>query len=86
MTTATRLRISGGAVYDPANGVDGAVRDVCIAGVIVPCSSNALSLAISAVGVAASACSAAQPGWVPVAPGSVVTGAMVPKAKVFAKL
>ena len=32
MTTATRLRISGGAVYDPANGVDGAVRDVCIAG------------------------------------------------------
>jgi len=32
VTTATRLRISGGAVYDPANGVDGAVRDVCIAG------------------------------------------------------
>ena len=25
------LRIAGGAVYDPANGVDGAVRDVCIA-------------------------------------------------------
>lgn len=25
-----RLRITGGAVYDPANGVDGAVRDVCI--------------------------------------------------------
>ena len=26
------LRITGGAVYDPANGVDGDVRDVCIAG------------------------------------------------------
>ncbi|HEY7896200.1 MAG TPA: formylmethanofuran dehydrogenase subunit A [Gemmatimonadaceae bacterium] len=25
-----RLRITGGAVYDPANGVDGDVRDVCI--------------------------------------------------------
>lgn len=25
-----RLRITGGAVHDPANGVDGAVRDVCI--------------------------------------------------------
>ena len=30
MTTPARLRITGGAVYDPANGVDGAVRDVCI--------------------------------------------------------
>jgi formylmethanofuran dehydrogenase subunit A len=26
----TRLRITGGAVHDPANGVDGEVRDVCI--------------------------------------------------------
>ncbi len=26
------LRIVGGAVYDPANGVDGEIRDVCIAG------------------------------------------------------
>lgn len=26
------LRITGGTVYDPANGVDGVVRDVCIAG------------------------------------------------------
>jgi formylmethanofuran dehydrogenase subunit A len=26
----TRLRITGGAVHDPANGVDGDVRDVCI--------------------------------------------------------
>ena len=26
----SRLRITGGAVHDPANGVDGAVRDVCI--------------------------------------------------------
>src|SRR5687767_15745333 len=25
------LRISGGKVYDPANGVDGVVKDVCIA-------------------------------------------------------
>ena len=28
----TGLRISGGAVYDPGNGIDGEVRDVCIAG------------------------------------------------------
>ena len=27
-----RLRIAGGRVYDPANGVDGAVQDVCIDG------------------------------------------------------
>lgn len=26
------LRISGGRVYDPANGIDGEVRDVCISG------------------------------------------------------
>ncbi|HXH24386.1 MAG TPA: formylmethanofuran dehydrogenase subunit A [Vicinamibacterales bacterium] len=26
------LRISGGAVYDPANGVDGEIRDICIEG------------------------------------------------------
>src|SRR3954447_22032318 len=25
------LRITGGTVYDPANGVDGVVKDVCIA-------------------------------------------------------
>src|ERR671918_1418348 len=25
------LRITGGKVYDPANGVDGVVKDVCIA-------------------------------------------------------
>ncbi len=30
MTPPSRLRITGGAVYDPANGVDGTVRDVCI--------------------------------------------------------
>ena len=30
MTTAQRLRITGGTVYDPANGVAGVVRDVCI--------------------------------------------------------
>ena len=28
----SRLRITGGAVHDPANGVDGDVRDVCIDG------------------------------------------------------
>ena len=32
MSAASRLRISGGTVYDPANGVDGEVRDVCIDG------------------------------------------------------
>ncbi|HVZ20437.1 MAG TPA: formylmethanofuran dehydrogenase subunit A [Vicinamibacterales bacterium] len=26
----TELRIAGGAVYDPANGIDGDVRDVCV--------------------------------------------------------
>jgi formylmethanofuran dehydrogenase subunit A len=26
----TQLRITGGSVYDPANGVDGDVRDICI--------------------------------------------------------
>ena len=32
MTTPARLRITGGTVYDPANGVDGEVRDVCMEG------------------------------------------------------
>ncbi len=32
MSAPARLRITGGRVYDPANGVDGAVRDVCIEG------------------------------------------------------
>src|SRR5216110_610666 len=30
MTQPARLRITGGTVYDPANGVDGVLRDVCI--------------------------------------------------------
>jgi formylmethanofuran dehydrogenase subunit A len=30
MSAPSRLRIVGGAVHDPANGVDGEVRDVCI--------------------------------------------------------
>ena len=30
MTTGKRLRIVGGAVHDPANNIDGEVRDVCI--------------------------------------------------------
>jgi formylmethanofuran dehydrogenase subunit A len=30
MNAPERLRIAGGTVYDPANGVDGVVRDVCI--------------------------------------------------------
>ncbi len=33
----TELRITGGTVYDPANGIDGVVHDICIAdGHIVP--------------------------------------------------
>ena len=32
MTTPSRLRITGGTVYDPAHGVDGVVRDVCLEG------------------------------------------------------
>src|SRR5207249_1693778 len=32
MTQPARLRVTGGTVYDPANGVDGVVRDVCIEG------------------------------------------------------
>ncbi len=32
MSEPTRLRITGGTVYDPANGVDDVVRDVCIEG------------------------------------------------------
>ena len=30
MSAPDRLRITGGMVYDPANGVDGEVRDVCV--------------------------------------------------------
>ena len=30
MSARTRLRIVGGAVHDPANGIDGEIRDVCI--------------------------------------------------------
>ncbi len=30
MSRAERLRITGGTVHDPANGVDGEVRDICI--------------------------------------------------------
>ena len=26
----TQLRITGGAIHDPANGIDGDVRDICI--------------------------------------------------------
>ena len=32
MSTPDRLRIAGGTIYDPANGVDGEVRDVCMEG------------------------------------------------------
>ena len=28
--TQERLRIAGGTVHDPANGVDGEVRDICV--------------------------------------------------------
>jgi formylmethanofuran dehydrogenase subunit A len=30
MSAGDRLRIAGGTVYDPANGIDGLVRDICI--------------------------------------------------------
>ena len=37
MTSAGRLRIAGGTLYDPANGVDGEIRDICIEdGRVVP--------------------------------------------------
>lgn len=37
MSTPARLRIVGGAVHDPANGIDGEIRDICIEdGCIVP--------------------------------------------------
>ena len=37
MSTPVRLRVTGGTVHDPANGVDGEVRDVCMEnGKIVP--------------------------------------------------
>ncbi len=32
MNAAEQLRIAGGTVYDPASGVDGEVRDICIEG------------------------------------------------------
>jgi formylmethanofuran dehydrogenase subunit A len=32
MTVPARLRITGGTVHDPANGVDGEVRDICVEG------------------------------------------------------
>ncbi|HET6795773.1 MAG TPA: formylmethanofuran dehydrogenase subunit A [Gemmatimonadales bacterium] len=30
MTPASQLRIAGGTVYDPTNGIDGVIRDICI--------------------------------------------------------
>ena len=30
MSDTGQLRITGGTVYDPANGIDGEVRDICI--------------------------------------------------------
>jgi formylmethanofuran dehydrogenase subunit A len=35
MSAPDRLRITGGTVYDPANGVDGEIRDVCIEGGLI---------------------------------------------------
>ena len=32
MSGPARLRIVGGTMHDPANGVDGEIRDVCIEG------------------------------------------------------
>ena len=44
--TTEYFKIAGGTVYDPANGVDGQVRDLCIAArkiVRARCSDNGLS-------------------------------------------
>src|SRR5436309_1413723 len=39
-----QIRIRGGKVYDPANGIDGAIKDICIAGGrIVDCNPDAKS-------------------------------------------
>ncbi len=66
-----------------------AIRLVCIAAGIVPCISKVLSSPTSVAGVAPMAArlvSGAQSGRVPVAPGRVASGGIVPKVKVLAKL
>ena len=57
-----------------------------IAAGIVPCIRLELSLSASALGSPASAESALQFGVVPIAPGSVASGAIVQNEKVLAKL
>ena len=48
---AQELRIAGGRVYDPANGVDGAVRDVCVRGGRVVAEVSAAARRIDARGM-----------------------------------
>ena len=60
--------------------------DERIAAGIVPCIRLELRLSASAVGLPASADNALQFGVVPIAPGSVASGAIVPNEKVLAKL
>ncbi len=62
MSTPERLRITGGAVYDPANGVDGEVRDILIEGgrIVESLSDDAPRLDVSGMVVMpARGCSAA---------------------------
>src|SRR5687768_14835114 len=47
----TQLRIAGGTVYDPANGIEGEVRDVCIDDGRIVASVAAGALAIDARGM-----------------------------------
>src|SRR5256714_387284 len=53
VTTPARLRIAGGTVYDPAHGVDGVVRDVCIEGghIVAELPAGAPRLDVRGVGV-----------------------------------
>ena len=59
---------------------------VCMAAGIVPCIIKLLSSATKLVGSVARLCNFDQFGWVPVAPGSVDSGGIVPKANALAKL
>ena len=45
------LRITGGKVYDPANGVDGVVKDICIADGRVVCRRRTAARTIDATGM-----------------------------------
>jgi len=47
----SELRIRGGTVYDPANGVDGIVRDICIDGGSIVASVSAAATVVDATGM-----------------------------------